>query len=70
MRVENKRQWLHVASTDTLTHYKWHPKRGSKSTDSIGILPNFDGIITQITGNQTTIIPASIVYATFITSGS
>ena len=47
MRVENKRQWLHVASTDSLTHYKWHSKRGSKATDEIGILPNYDGIITH-----------------------
>ncbi|RQD81737.1 IS66 family transposase, partial [Methanosalsum natronophilum] len=47
MRIENKRQWLHVASTDTLTHYKWHPKRGSKATDAIGILPNYDGIIVH-----------------------
>ncbi len=47
MRVENKRQWLHVNSTDTLTHFKWHPKRGSKATDAIGILPNYDGIITH-----------------------
>ena len=47
MRVENKRQWLHVASTDTLTHFKWHPKRGSKATDAIGILPIYNGIITH-----------------------
>ncbi len=45
MRVENKRQWVHVASTDALTHYMWHSKRGSKATDAIGILPNYDGII-------------------------
>lgn len=47
LRVENKRQWLHVASTDTLTHYQWHPKRGSQATDEIGILPGYDGTIVH-----------------------
>lgn len=47
VRVEAKRQWLHVASTQTLTHYKWHPKRGSIATDVIGILPQIEGIIVH-----------------------
>ena len=45
VRVENKLQWLHVASTEFLTHYMWHPKRGSKATNEIGILPNYGGVI-------------------------
>ena len=44
MRVEGRRQWLHVIATDTLTHYKWHAKRGSEATDTIGILPKYEGI--------------------------
>jgi len=47
MRVEGKRQWLHVASTKGLTHYKWHPKRGSAATDEIGILPRIEGILVH-----------------------
>ena len=43
MRVEGKGAWLHVASTDMLTHYAIHPRRGRQATDEIGILPAFTG---------------------------
>lgn len=41
--VESQRQWLHVASTATLTHYASHPKRGAQAMDEIAILPVFAG---------------------------
>lgn len=43
MRVKKQLQWLHVATTDQLTHYEIHEKRGCKAIDAIGILPEFKG---------------------------
>lgn len=44
LRLNGGNYWLHVASTDRLTHYGAHRKRGKDATDAIGILPRFDGI--------------------------
>ena len=44
---ENKRQWVHCASTETITHYQYHSKRGKIATDEIGILPGFNGILVH-----------------------
>ncbi|MEJ7710774.1 MAG: IS66 family transposase [Pyrinomonadaceae bacterium] len=43
MSAEGQRGWLHVASTQALTHYAYHDKRGSLATQEIGILPEFTG---------------------------
>jgi transposase len=36
--------WIHVASTQQLTHYGVHPKRGTAATTDIGILPTYRGV--------------------------
>lgn len=47
MRVEGKRQWLHVACTDKITCYYHHRKRGSEAMNAMGILPDFNGIVVH-----------------------
>ncbi len=41
VRVSNKLHWIHTASTDKLTFYGIHEKRGSDAIDYFGIIPNF-----------------------------
>jgi transposase len=47
MRVNGIRQWLHVASTELLTWYGHHRKRGSQATDEMQILPRFGGTMVH-----------------------
>ena len=44
MRINGIRNWLHVTSTDKMTCYFAHPKRGSEAMDDMNILPGFKGI--------------------------
>lgn len=43
MRVCGNLTWLHVASSEKLTSFYPHPKRGGAAMEAMGILPNFDG---------------------------
>jgi transposase len=43
MRSEGKTKWMHVASTEGLTYYEVHNKRGEQATQDMGILANFKG---------------------------
>ena len=43
LRVVGKLHWLHVASTDRLTHYEVQGKRGQEGMEAIGLLPDFQG---------------------------
>jgi transposase len=43
-RIMKSLHWLHVSSTDRLTLYQAHKKRGREAIDSFGILPGFEGV--------------------------
>lgn len=44
LRVTGTQQWVHVASTDRLTHYHVHPRRGAAGMEAAGVLPGFTGV--------------------------
>ena len=44
IRVRKCLHWLHVASTETLTYYGHHAKRGRQAFSEIGVLPHFAGV--------------------------
>jgi transposase len=43
LRVADAGYWVHVCSTDRLTHYAAHPKRGREALKTIGMMEHFAG---------------------------
>lgn len=43
-RIEGSLGWIHSASTDELTLYSAHQKRGCEGIDAAGVLPGFAGV--------------------------
>jgi transposase len=43
LRVGKGGQWVHVCSSERLTHYAAHPRRGREALQAIGILEHFSG---------------------------
>jgi transposase len=43
-RAEGRLRWVHSASTDALTLYRLHDRRGLDGIDHLGVLPAFEGI--------------------------
>lgn len=47
VKVSGRLHWLHVASTNALTYYEIHPKRGAEAIEALGILSHFKGCATH-----------------------
>lgn len=47
LRMAGHNHWVHVARTESLTHYAYWPKRGKEAMDSIGILPADAGTVVS-----------------------
>ncbi len=44
LRIAKRLSWVHCASTQTLTRYTVHAKRGGQAMDHAGVLPGFSGV--------------------------
>lgn len=52
LRMMKELNWLHVASTETLTHYEMHKKRGFDAMYDMGILPVFNKLTYRKSGGK------------------
>jgi transposase len=43
-RIAGRLGWVHSASTDKLTRYTAHRRRGGEAIDAAGVLPDFEGV--------------------------
>ena len=43
-RAGGRTRWLHCASTESLTFYALHDRRGTEGIDHCGVMPNYTGI--------------------------
>lgn len=43
LHLDGQVRWVHVHSTNWLTLYCWHPKRGAEGIEAIGMMPRFRG---------------------------
>jgi transposase len=43
LKVKGEKQRAHVCSTEKLTRYELHEKRGKEAMEAVGILPRFEG---------------------------
>ena len=44
LRIAERLRWAHATSTETLTRYTVHEKRGTDAMDDAGVLPGFRGV--------------------------
>jgi len=45
INIDGKKQWLHCLSSDQLTWFYAHAKRGCDAMDEMGVLPGFSGVL-------------------------
>ena len=47
LQITKTKYWLHTLSSDYLSLFSIHEKRGKKATDEIGVLPHFKGTLVH-----------------------